>query len=287
MDSYSFPTIDDPISIGFEPTPPLSPAVDIAFRPLEIPSTSPVQVVLLRVRAHEGIAGASVEVSGDAAGPYTVLGSQDFAGAGGVLEEALLSTGRPTLPAPILEGPKFEPYNDDIANVLDLSDDETAWRGGRQIMLINDEVFFVRSFEIVDEDDNWAATTAYSVGDTIEPTTPNGLRYRVTASTGSSDAIEPTWPLAVGDTVEDGDVTWEARRKAWRPLEMLGEEYGSSAESHAIDDEGLIADTIELETFSSDIFFTSGATLYFKSIPRTAALDVDPADVTPESLTLS
>jgi hypothetical protein len=286
MDSYSFPTIDDAISAGFQPSLPLPPAPDIVFRPLELPGSDPIQVVVLRVRAHDGIAGASVEVSGSSSGPFTPLGAQDFSGAGGVLEEVLLDTGRPTLPAPIAVGPKFEPFNDDISGVLDLSDDETSWRGGRQIMVINDEVFFVRSFEIVDEGTAWAATTAYTIGDTIEPTTPNGLRYRCVAG-GTSDAVEPSWPLTVGDTIEDDSVTWEARRKAWRPLEMLGEEYGSSAESHAVDDEALIADTIELEPISSDIFFESAATVWFKSIPRTGALDVDPADVTPVSLTLS
>jgi hypothetical protein len=52
----------------------------------------------------------------------------------------------------------------------------------------------------------WAATTAYTAGDQRKPTTPNGYRY--TATTGTSDASEPTWPTTLGDTVVDGTVTW-------------------------------------------------------------------------------
>jgi hypothetical protein len=62
--------------------------------------------------------------------------------------------------------------------------------------------------------DAWAASTAYTAGDTCKPTTENGYIYRCTVA-GTSDATEPTWPDDPGgvdaweDTVTDGGATWE------------------------------------------------------------------------------
>jgi hypothetical protein len=53
----------------------------------------------------------------------------------------------------------------------------------------------------------WAATTAYSAGDYIIPTTPNTRFYKCTTA-GTSGASEPTWPTTTGGTVVDGTVTW-------------------------------------------------------------------------------
>lgn len=56
---------------------------------------------------------------------------------------------------------------------------------------------------------NWAATTAYTVGYNLEPTTPNTFYYMcVTAGTSGSTA--PTWPTSgIGSTVVDGTCVWE------------------------------------------------------------------------------
>lgn len=53
----------------------------------------------------------------------------------------------------------------------------------------------------------WAASTAYAVGDTVQPTTANGYYYRATVA-GTTGTTEPTWPTSA-DTVSDGGVTWE------------------------------------------------------------------------------
>lgn len=53
----------------------------------------------------------------------------------------------------------------------------------------------------------WVASTAYSVGDLVIPTTPNGHIYKATVA-GTSGSTEPTWPTD-GTTVTDGSVTWE------------------------------------------------------------------------------
>jgi hypothetical protein len=59
----------------------------------------------------------------------------------------------------------------------------------------------------------WVASTAYSVGDFVSPTTENGYRYECTTA-GTSDSSEPTWPTDVTSdttTVTDGTVTWTIR----------------------------------------------------------------------------
>jgi hypothetical protein len=58
----------------------------------------------------------------------------------------------------------------------------------------------------------WQASTGYSLGDVVVPTTglENGFRYDCTTA-GTSDASEPTWPTAEGETVADGTVVWTCR----------------------------------------------------------------------------
>jgi hypothetical protein len=54
----------------------------------------------------------------------------------------------------------------------------------------------------------WQASTAYSVGDVVQPTTPNGRRYRC-STPGTSNASEPTFPtVGIGSTVVDGTCVW-------------------------------------------------------------------------------
>jgi hypothetical protein len=54
----------------------------------------------------------------------------------------------------------------------------------------------------------WEATTAYAVGQLIQPTTSNDLFYRCITA-GTSGGTEPTWPTTgVGSTVADGTVIW-------------------------------------------------------------------------------
>jgi len=60
-----------------------------------------------------------------------------------------------------------------------------------------------------DNIDDWAGTTAYSLNDRVEPTTPNGYVYECTTA-GTSSGSEPTWPTTgIGSsTVSDGTVVW-------------------------------------------------------------------------------
>lgn len=56
--------------------------------------------------------------------------------------------------------------------------------------------------------DEWEASTAYTVGNMIEPVTPNTYVYRCTTA-GTSDSSEPTFPTGgIGSTVADGTAVW-------------------------------------------------------------------------------
>lgn len=57
--------------------------------------------------------------------------------------------------------------------------------------------------------DPWQASTSYSVGDVVRPTTRNGFTYKCITA-GTSGSSEPTWPTTAGQTVTDGTVEWEA-----------------------------------------------------------------------------
>jgi hypothetical protein len=52
-------------------------------------------------------------------------------------------------------------------------------------------------------DRTWAASTAYVVGDTLSPVTPNGFKYICTTA-GTSAGSEPTWPTTFKGTVTNG-----------------------------------------------------------------------------------
>jgi hypothetical protein len=49
----------------------------------------------------------------------------------------------------------------------------------------------------------WSATTAYSIGDTIYPLTPNGHWFKCTTA-GTSGGSEPVWNTGAGATTADG-----------------------------------------------------------------------------------
>ena len=59
--------------------------------------------------------------------------------------------------------------------------------------------------------DDWAASTVYSVGDIVGPTTPNGYYY-LCVNGGTSGSTEPDWPaegISWDDDIEwDGGIEW-------------------------------------------------------------------------------
>lgn len=72
----------------------------------------------------------------------------------------------------------------------------------------------------------WVASTSFATNDIRKPTQPNrnGFRYKVTAGGGgTSGGTEPTWPLDIGLTVVDGDLTWtcEGLEDTWYGIQSI------------------------------------------------------------------
>lgn len=66
----------------------------------------------------------------------------------------------------------------------------------------------------------WAASTAYTVGKSVEPITENGYRYECTIA-GTTGASEPTWPTSgIGSTVVSGTATFALRGASHQPTEI-------------------------------------------------------------------
>jgi phage-related protein len=57
----------------------------------------------------------------------------------------------------------------------------------------------------------WQSSTAHNVGDVVQAFTDpgTGFFFRCTVA-GTTGAVEPFWPTIIGNTVEDGTVTWMA-----------------------------------------------------------------------------
>jgi len=65
----------------------------------------------------------------------------------------------------------------------------------------------------------WEASTAYTLGQTRIPTTPNTYRYEITTA-GTSGINEPTWPTSIGSYVTDGTCIWQCVSKAHPATEI-------------------------------------------------------------------
>lgn len=75
---------------------------------------------------------------------------------------------------------------------------------GRGVIASNKD--FVGRGLAFDDPADWAATTAYDVGDYAK--LAGGELVEATVA-GTSDSAEPDAPAAVGGTVEDGTATWK------------------------------------------------------------------------------
>ena len=60
--------------------------------------------------------------------------------------------------------------------------------------------------------DIWQASTAYSKGDMVRPTSDNGYIYKCVQA-GTSGGTEPTWGTTVLETTADNDVLWLCLQK--------------------------------------------------------------------------
>lgn len=74
----------------------------------------------------------------------------------------------------------------------------------------------------------WQASTSYSQGDIVIPSTRNGRRYRAT-NAGTSGSSEPSWPTSAGGTVVDNDITWEEYGGEYADKSVWGDVSGNEA----------------------------------------------------------
>jgi hypothetical protein len=79
--------------------------------------------------------------------------------------------------------------------------------GDQSVPISTDAVFFDSKAA-----PTWAALTAFTAATTaiVSPTIGNNFYYECTTS-GTTGAVEPTWPTTVGNTVTDGTVVWTCR----------------------------------------------------------------------------
>lgn len=124
---------------------------DIQFRLVELPEillgAEPQTVIMPRIRAHAQIVSAGLNISGDNV-TYVYQGQELESQQGGVLIDAL-----PEDDFYVIEnGPTFTALGPDIASVLDLSSDTANWMLGRQLCVIDDEVFYLRNVTAIGGD---------------------------------------------------------------------------------------------------------------------------------------
>lgn len=274
LESYSVPEADS--AFGGEPSFIEDAAIpDLAFTFLEVPASvreGPTpRIVVFRVRANQNIAGAQIYTNADG-GSFSQAGSQNTPSIGGLLE-----SGFDAVPGTLVTGPTFEPQNDDITNILNLSNDTAEWENGRQLLVVDSEVMYLQSVTVQSET-AWAASMAYSVGDYVVPSTANGLRYRAIAA-GTSDSTEPTFPTTVGQTVVDNGVTWEAHRFSYQLNNVIRGQLGTTVTTHNTGSQVFIADAQTLEQIGSPAI-TDGVVICVKSVPFTFNRIVALADVT-------
>lgn len=117
---------------------------DEAFAPFEVPEIllqgEPQTVVVARIRAHEQVDGASILFSRDDS-TYITAGLDTTFMQGGTLDEDIAADDLYNQD----EGPSITAIGPDIASVLDLSSDTTSWRNGRQLAVINGEIFYLKT----------------------------------------------------------------------------------------------------------------------------------------------
>lgn len=119
----------------------------------------------------------------------------------------------------------------------------------------------------------WAASTAYTVGQIVRPTTGNGYLYMCVVA-GTSAASEPTWPTTRLSQVVDSGVTWC----------NVGAGIGQ------VDAADVVFSTVTLTARYGHIYRDSGVAATSPLLYLVEFLDADgvtPADVSPSAADLT
>lgn len=128
---------------------PSTPAeVDLAATFFEVPDhvleAGPPTICVLRIRDNETIIFADVHISPDGV-TYQNVGREPAIVTGGELTEGITATDDWIMTT----GPEFTVLGPDIAEAEDFSSDATSWRMGRQMCLIDDELFYLQAVTFV------------------------------------------------------------------------------------------------------------------------------------------
>jgi hypothetical protein len=120
------------------------PDEDYRFALYELPNqlSAGVAVALLRTRKHGQIAGTNLWLSADNLS-YQLVDSLSTTVPSGTLQTQILSTANTIIDSGITIN--LSPIDAD--RILDLSGDENGWRTGRQLVVIGDEIFFLKGVQ--------------------------------------------------------------------------------------------------------------------------------------------
>lgn len=132
-----------PPSSGTTPRSAPAAAADLAIQFLEIPAEltplGQVSVAKLRIRANSDQTLANLHISRGGS-TYTQADTDKGIVTGGALLQSLSASDSWELD----QGPTFTALGPDIASVQDLSTNTEQWRLGRQLAMINGEIFFLQ-----------------------------------------------------------------------------------------------------------------------------------------------
>ena len=132
-DFYGAPLSDFIVNQGIFAGTGNQVVLDLAYKIVEVPEIltgagGPQTAMLLTIRAHANVSAHNIHISGDNS-TYLFFSEDTTIVTGGTLLDAVALDS----PMEIAQGPTFTALGPDIATALDLSADNTSWRGGRQL----------------------------------------------------------------------------------------------------------------------------------------------------------
>jgi hypothetical protein len=193
------------------------PEEDLAATFMEVPlvlmDSNIPRIIVPRIRESAQILGANIYVSPTGAS-YEF--TEDVAGhaAGGTLDAEILSTDA----WEITTGPTITILGPDTGDFQDLSADEAGWRAGKQLVVIDDEILFVKKLTAIDTDTYrldgllraryGTSRAAHSIGDVVYVFAPADLAqvfHPLVSTPGQSLYVKPQ-PHTLRAVVPIGDV---------------------------------------------------------------------------------
>ena len=94
----------------------------------------------------------------------------------------------------------------------------------------------------------WQASTQYNESHVVQPPSPNqnGHVYKCMVA-GTSSSSPPTWPLGIGDTVNDGTVTWKEIGVSGTSIRAGKTKFGDNAGGFIVGIDDIDSDKVKFE----------------------------------------